>query len=196
MPAPTKQTEKSNFYDSDTSYGWISIALHWLTATLIIALWIIGKSISSAEPDSIDARRSLHVSIAATAWLVIFLRVLWRLRSGHPHVRGQSDVIHRVAKIAHYASLIAVLAMLVSGPVMVWARGFPVGIFGALSIPGPVGKDPGLAALALGVHSGAAALLLAIVLLHIGGALKHLMFHTDDTIVRMLWPAGNDGDRK
>jgi len=26
------------------------------------------------------------------------------------------------------------------------------------------------------------------VLIHLGGTLKHIIFHEDDTIVRMLWP--------
>ena len=34
--------------------------------------------------------------------------------------------------------------------------------------------------------------LFVLVIVHIGGALKHLMFHTDDTIVRMLWPGRTD----
>ena len=41
---------------------------------------------------------------------------------------------------------------------------------------------------ALWVHTTSATALLILVLVHIGGTLKHLIFHEDDTIVRMLWP--------
>lgn len=189
MRRPAKHHVESSLYDGPSGYGWISIGLHWLTAALIIALWLIGKGITTADAAAVDARRALHVSIAGAAWCLLLFRVFWRFRSGHPRVRGQSDVIHRIAKSTHYASLVAILVMLVSGPVMVWARGNPVGIFGVIAVPGPVGANPGLAELAHDLHEGAAALLLAIVLVHVGGALKHLMFHSDDTIVRMLWPA-------
>jgi cytochrome b561 len=179
----------STLYDSDTVYGWISILLHWSTAVLIIALWFIGKGIMSASAEEIDARRSLHVSIAGASWLLILLRVAWRLRAGHPRIRGQTARIHQVAKSAHYLMVFAALLMLVSGPFLVWADGRPVSIFGAVTIPGPVGASESVRALAWSVHESMAVVLAVLVVLHIGGALKHLMFHSDDTIVRMLWPA-------
>lgn len=179
---------RSNLYDSDSVYGWISILLHWLIAVVIIVLWFIGKSIMNMTPEDGDAQRQLHVSIAGTAWLVILVRVIWRFRSGHPRIRGQTLFIHRVAKTAHYAMLIALAIMLVSGPMMVWSGGYPIMIFTMLSIPGPIDESESLRELARFVHSNTAWLLLGLVLLHIGGALKHLMFHTDDTIARMIWP--------
>lgn len=176
----------SRLYDSRSVYGWISILLHWLTAIVVIALWLIGKSIMTSA--DIDARRELHVSIAASAWLLIVLRIVWRLRSGHPHVRGQTPRIHRIAKVTHYTMLFALLLMIVSGPLMVWADGQPIGIFGWLALPAPFGESESLREFVFAVHSNAALLLLWLVLLHIGGALKHMMFHNDDTFVRMIWP--------
>ena len=179
---------QSALYDTDSIYGWISILLHWTTSIAIVVLWFVGKGILNAEPDAIDAQRQLHVSIAASAWLVIAFRIYWRFRSGHPHVEGQSIFIHRVAKIAHYAMLIVVSLMLVSGPLMVWAGGHSIGIFAWLSIPAPIGASDSLRELAWFIHSNSALLLILLILLHIGGALKHLMFHTDHTIARMIWP--------
>ena len=46
--------------DRADRYGWISIALHWLVALAVIALWIIGKSISGSPNDTIDERRGLR----------------------------------------------------------------------------------------------------------------------------------------
>ena len=189
MPADDRTPKPhSTLQDSDTVYGWISILLHWVTAILIVTVWFLGKAILNGTSEEVDARRGLHISLAACAWLLLLARVVWRARSGHPHVRGQSDRIHVVAKSVHYASLVTLLIMMVSGPLTVWARGFPVNVFGWFSVPGPVNASARLADTAYFVHSNAATLLLILVLVHIGGALKHLMFHTDDTIVRMLWP--------
>lgn len=188
LPEEQSPGSASTLYDSRTVYGWISILLHWVTAIAIVVLWFLGKAILAGAPEDIDARRGLHISVAASAWLLILIRIAWRIHSGHPRVRGQSDLIHRVAKVTHYASLVCLLIMLVSGPLTVWARGYPVNVFGLFSIPGPIDASEGLAESFYQVHSTAANLLLFLVVLHIGGALKHLMFHTDDTIVRMLWP--------
>ncbi len=180
--------EQSILYDSDSVYGWISILLHWFTAIVIIILWFIGKSIVNALPEDVDSQRQLHVSIAASAWLLIVARIIWRLRSGHPHVRGQTLFIHRVAMVAHYAMLVTVALMLLSGPVMVWSGGHPVSIFGWFSISAPFSESETTKAFAWFIHSNSAFLLMLLVLLHVGGALKHLMFHSDDTIARMIWP--------
>ncbi len=183
-----QRAARSNLYDSDSVYGWISILLHWATAIVIIALWFIGKGIMHAEADEVFAQRRLHVSIAGAAWLIIMIRVLWRFCSGHPHVSGQTLLTHRVAKIAHYAMLIVVLLMLLSGPLMVWSGGHSITIFDWLTIPGPIAESESTRDFAWFIHSNSAWLLFWLVLLHTGGALKHLMLHADDTIARMIWP--------
>lgn len=175
-------------HDSKSAYGWISIILHWSTAILIIALWFIGKNIMSSGGEFADQRRGLHISLAATAWLLILLRIAWRIREGHPHVRGQTVRIHLIAKYTHYASLAAVAVMLLSGPMIVWARGYPINVFDLFAIPSPVEPSRSFADAVFGIHATAATVLMVLIVVHIGGALKHLMFHNDDTIVRMIWP--------
>ena len=175
--------------DDDAVYGWISILLHWSTAIIVIALWFIGKGILSSSAEDVDARRALHVGLASGAWLLILFRVAWRFGSGHPRIRGQSARIHGIAKANHYLMIVAVLLMLLTGPLLVWASGQPIEVFGRVAVPGPIGDSPSIRQLAWTVHENTANLLAILVALHIGGALKHLMFHTDDTIVRMLWPA-------
>jgi len=91
--------------------------LHWVTAIIVIALWFIGRSIAESGPEQIDIRRALHVSIAASAWALLLLRVFWRFRSGHPRIRGQSDLIHFVAKTTHYTMLLVMIVMLLSGAI-------------------------------------------------------------------------------
>ena len=189
-----QEEPQSKLYDSDSVYGWISILLHWFSAIVVIVLWFIGESILNASTDEADVQRQLHVSIAASAWLVILLRVIWRLRSGHPHLKGQTLFIHRVAKITHYAMLIALVLMLVSGPMMVWSGGGPIAIFDRLFIPGPIGESESIREIAWFIHTNTAFLLFWLVLLHIGGALKHLMFHSDDTIARIIWPGNNKAE--
>lgn len=185
---PEQATNSSALIDTSSIYGWVSILLHWLTGVLVIVVWIIGKSILDSGSMEIDARRALHISIAASAWLLILVRIAWRFRSGHPRVHGLTDRTHNIAKMAHYLMLLLLLALLISGPIMVWADGHAVVIFGAVSIPGPVGESESLREIAWTVHSRAALGLLLLFFLHVAGALKHLMFHSDDTIIRILWP--------
>ncbi len=189
MPGKSqKQDASSRLYDSAEIYGWISILLHWTTTIIVIALWFIGMSILDAPSEEANEWRQLHISIAASAWLLIFFRIIWRLRSGHPHVRGQSVFIHRVARFAHYGMLSFLAVMLLSGPLLVWSSGKQISAFDVLVISGPFGESETLRSFAWLLHSNASLFLFVLILLHIGGALKHLMFHTDETIIRMIWP--------
>ncbi len=184
-------TARSKLLDTDVRFGWVSILLHWVTAIVVIVLWYFGKSILNGPPEEADAVRRLHVSIASSAWLLLFARSIWRLRSGHPHVKGQSLRIHRTAKLAHYAMLLVLCLMLFSGPLLVWAGGNSIVVFETVSIPSPLSDSESIRRFAWLVHSTSSITLLVLVLLHIGGALKHLMFHSDDTIARMIWPGKN-----
>ncbi len=165
-------TTSSNLYDSPNSFGWISIALHWATALAVVALWFLGKSIMWVPAEELDARRSLHIVTGLSLWLLLAGRILWRLRVKHPRAIGQSDRTHAVARAAHFLMLAALVIMLVSGPLMAWL------------LP----ERTALANAALAVHATTATVLIVMVVLHIGGALKHLMFHDDETIARIFVP--------
>jgi cytochrome b561 len=163
---------RGTLQDRPDSFGWISIALHWLTAVLITALWIIGRSIEFQAVDSIDARRSLHVTLGLAAWLLLAARIAWRLKNPHPRAFGQSELIHRVARATHYLMLMLLAIMLVSGPLLAWSSS----------------TLPAMAAGIHSVHGAGANLLLLLVVIHVAGALKHLMFNDDETIARIFVP--------
>ncbi len=165
-------TKSSNLYDGPNSFGWISITLHWATALAVVALWFIGKSILWGPAEELDARRSLHIVTGLSVWLPLAGRILWRLRIRHPRAVGQSDRTHAVARAAHFLMLAALAIMLISGPLMAWL------------LP----ERSALANAALAVHATTATVLIVMVVLHIGGALKHLMFHDDETIARIFVP--------
>ena len=190
------QSETNRLLDRRDRYGWVSIALHWSAAAAVIALWFIGQGIEFAEPDQVGSRRRLHMSVGVTVWLLLALRLGWRLRFGHPRVGGVGRRTFRFARAVHYSVLAAIALMLVSGPVMAWANGGSIPVFSAFAIPAPFGESAPLRAAAHVVHVAAAQVVLWLTLLHVAGALVHLMFRDDDSFVRMLSPGRRrDGDQ-
>lgn len=165
-------TKRSSLFDQPNSFGWISIALHWSTALAIIALWFIGKSISFQAIEAVDARRSLHITLGLIFWLPLAGRIAWRLFTPHPHAAGQSALTHQLAQIAHYMLLALLAIMLVSGPLLAWY------------LP----EAETIVATLLFVHANTALVLAILVGLHVLAALKHLMFHDDETIARIFIP--------
>jgi len=162
----------SSLKDQPDSFGWVSIALHWLTALVICVLWYLGKSIGFQPLEEMADRRSLHVTLGLLAWLLLAGRIAWRLRNGHPRAQGQTELIHRAARLAHYLMLALLGIMLISGPLL------------ALTLS----SRTGLAGIAHPIHELTANLLLLLVAVHIGGALKHLMFNDDETLARIFVP--------
>jgi cytochrome b561 len=169
-------TIRSSLFDRPHSFGWISIALHWTTTVAVVVLWLVGMSIMSQPIDEIDTRRSLHITIGLIAWLPLAGRIVWRFQASHPHVNGQSLLVHNIARTTHYLMLATVTVMIISGPIMAWA------------LP----DRTEIANFALAFHSRAAIVLLVLVTLHVLGALKHLMFHDDETIARIFLPGKNE----
>ena len=137
----------------------------------------IGQSIASLPADEIDARRSLHITVGLIVWLPLLARILWRIKARHPHVSGQSLLTHRLAKTAHYVMLGILGVLLLTGPLMAWA------------IP----QSSSVMDLAFLFHSNAAQALAVLVVLHVLAALKHLMFHDDETIARIFVPRSTEG---
>ena len=104
--------------DTQNSFGWFSIGLHWFATLAIILLWFVGQSISLQSIEQIDARRSLHITLGLIVWLPLVARIAWRYKSGHPHVNGQTLLTHRLAKAAHHLMLLLAAVDRISGPLM------------------------------------------------------------------------------
>jgi cytochrome b561 len=173
---PLPMSKIPSLHDQPDSFGWISIALHWVTAIAICLLWFLGNSISYLPVTEVDDRRALHIAIGLSVWALLAGRILWRFLSPHPHVRGQTELTHKIARIAHTVILATLAVMIISGPIMAWS----------------LADNSELANIALMFHSFAATALLILVVLHVLAALKHLMFHDDETIVRIFVPRNPD----
>jgi cytochrome b561 len=174
--------------DNKSSYGWISIALHWITASLIISLWFIGNSIRSEHTENAAWLASLHVSIAACGYVFFLLRIYWRFKSGHPKITGQKKWAHNTGKIAHYLMLLFLILLLISGPIILWSTGADIVIFNTLKIPSPMGYIQGLSQVSHTLHFYASTALICIATLHLSAAFKHMMFNDDETFLRIFWP--------
>ena len=78
------------------------------------------------------------------------------------------------------------VAIPLSGWLMSSAKGFQTVWFGVLPIPDLIGRDKALGELLGSVHANLNALLVLILVAHIGAALKHHFIERDDILRRML----------
>jgi cytochrome b561 len=170
--------------DHSGGYGWISIALHWLTAAAILVLLFAGDSIGELGAEA----RNTHTTIATCAWIVLAARIGWRLQQGHPpRPPRQGRFSFTLGISVHYLLLAALAVLLVSGPLAGWASGLGIAIFG-LQVPGAEAPAYELHAAARWLHAVGAGTMAAGVVLHVAGVLKHMFVDRDRTLDRILAP--------
>lgn len=173
--------------DTVTGYGWVSIALHWITAVVIVYLLYVGNTIGSLEGADRASVLLRHTSVAICFYVVLVARIVWRLWYGHPQPTvAQRGWAYTLGKWTHMAMVFALALMLVSGPLMHWGYGNSIQVFDWFSIPSPIGQSFGLAGLMHRIHLFGAVVLFVGFLLHIGGVYKHTAFNHDGTLAKMI----------
>jgi cytochrome b561 len=178
--------------DTRTGYGWISIALHWITAIVVLTIWFIGSSIH-ADPATTESTLRLHTSIAISAYALLWIRIIWRFKVGHPGpLPGQTGVFYTIGKYCHLGMLVAIGAMLLSGPAMAWARGDAIHVWNWFAIAPPFATNMGLFDTMHSIHVWCSRVIIIGTVLHLGGVYKHAAFNQDGTFGKMLVPARKD----
>jgi cytochrome b561 len=168
-------------------YSSAAIALHWVTAMLILANLLLALSM---VPLPISPRKLqwylLHKSIGVTIFLLTSLRIAWRAVHSYPEPVPMPPWQRRAATATH--GLLYALLMII--PLTGWlyssATGVQVVYAGALALPDLVPKDKALAEALRLVHVSLNSLLVAMVCVHVAAALKHHFVDRDASLVRIL----------
>jgi cytochrome b561 len=182
--------------DTADGYGWISILLHWVTAVVILYLLYLGSTIGSLEAEMRQQAVDRHVSVAMVSYLLLLGRVVWRLVLRHPGpTEAQRGWAHSLGKWTHYAMVVAIAVMLVSGPLMQRSYGRDIRVFDWFVIAAPAEPSFGLASFLHGVHSFSALFIFLGIVLHIGGVYKHTAFNQDGTLAKIIIPGRQSGAR-
>ena len=170
-----------------TRYSGTAIALHWLTAVLILGAFALGLYMVELELSPAKLKLySYHKWLGVTIWLLAVLRLLWRLAHEPPPLPGMPAWQRRAAAITHVMLYVLVLEIPISGWLFSSASGFPVVYFGVVPLPDLVAKDKALAGLLQTLHATLNYVLMAIVIVHIAAALKHHLVDRDSVLHRML----------
>ncbi len=176
--------------NTDSHYGLIHIALHWLMALLIFAMFGSGLymvSLGYYDP-GYHQWPFYHKSVGMIVHALLLIRWLWLLINQHPAPLAHHTRLEKIAaKGAHYLIYLCLSVLLVSGYLLATAKGNPVSVFGWFEIPaihaiGDHAKQAGK------IHEIAAFALIAIVTVHALGAIKHVLVDRDTTLRRMTVP--------
>lgn len=175
-------------------YGIVAQALHWLIAALIVTMFGLGWYMSGLP---LGQRKfdlyQLHKSLGITILMLAVVRLLWRLINPAPPLPAHLQPWERTAAHVNHALLYAMLFVQpMIGFLQSNAANFPVVWWGVIRLPAVLGTDEALAEALVEVHEWGSRVILVLVLLHVGAALRHHFILKDDVLRRMLpiAPAG------
>ncbi len=172
-------------------YSTVAIWLHWAIAVLVIANLTIGL-LNDNLLHGVGWAIPLHMSFGLTVLILSLARVAWRL--SHPFPPAPTD-IPRWQQVTARSTHIGLYAMILLMPLTGWmlasAGKRPIGFYWLVDAPKlPVSKA--LGGVAGQGHGILGWLMLALVVLHIGAALRHHFLLRDGVLGRMIPALSNE----
>lgn len=180
--------------NSGTRYGGVAKTFHWLTALLILTLIPMGWYANQLpyETDVQLAQKawlfSLHKTFGVMAFFVALARILWALSQPKPGLLNADNKRESfAAEVVHWMLYGALVLVPLSGWISHAAAAGFAPIWWPLGQNLPlVPKSVGVEHFFVAVHFVATKVLIAALLLHIAGAVKHHFIDKDATLRRML----------
>lgn len=185
MTQPAQTQRPVARYDAGT------IALHWLTAGLVLGLWLIGTFLEGLVPKGPlrSGIWSAHVDFGFVLGAVLVALFAWRRAGGRGLRVEDPGPLHRLAKATHAALYLLILVIIGLGIANAFVRGISLG---PVSLP-QVG-DPAWRRSLTHWHGLAANILMALALFHATAALVHHYLWHDAVLRRMLpWKSSRQG---
>lgn len=176
--------------DSRSGYGLLSIAIHWISAVLILFLFGLGIYMVdlSYYDDWYHKGPELHISLGLVVLLLMLVRIVWRIINPTPEELSAKRAQNLAAKLVKLGLYVFVFIVLISGYLITTAEGQPASMFNLIKFPVLTELSSQNVDLAGEIHEYLAWGIVILVVLHVAGALLHHFVMRDRTLVRMLKP--------
>ncbi len=177
----------SRLYNTPHGFGYVAIGFHWVMALLIFGM--LGAGLYMVRlPAGIQKLTfyGIHKEVGMLVLMLAVLRLTWRFRNVIPTLGDLPQWEAIAARLSHRALYFFMFAMPLTGWMLTSRAGFPISFFGFFVIPTLADPDPTQRELFDTIHVYLAYSLIALLAVHIGGALKHLVIDKDSIFKRML----------
>ena len=170
-------------------YNGTAIVLHWLIAIAILCQITFGwylDEIPRGTPER-STVINLHKSIGITLGLVVLFRVFWRVTHAPPSLPSSMPAWERtIARANHFGLYACMLIMPIAGYIASNFSKYGVKFFGVIALAPWGNDDKRIYDFFTGVHTITSYIFVALIALHVGAALLHLVRR--DGIFTRMWP--------
>ncbi|SFS71679.1 cytochrome b [Brevundimonas viscosa] len=169
-------------------YSTISLVLHWLIAALVVTqlglIWAHEVTEGSTSREFVNMHKSVGLSIL----VLTLVRLGWRVANPAIPLPAETPRWQKlVARGTHVLFYVFLIAMPLVGWAASSAAGRDIVWFGLFNWPLlPIGGGRETAGSLMDLHELAGKLLIALVVLHVIGALKHHFIDRDNVLHRMI----------
>lgn len=178
-------------------FGAVSMTLHWVIAVMVIGLLCVGiymTDLPDSDPNKFQLYQ-LHKSFGITVLCLMILRLVWRWTQSVPPYPAAMPAWERAgAKLSHWGFYALLIVMPLSGWASTSASKFnfvPTIIFGQVNLPHisyfvNYPDKEFIESATQWVHFLLGLTIIALLIAHVGAALKHHFVNKDDVLTRML----------
>jgi cytochrome b561 len=170
------------------SFGLVTRLLHWGMAVGILGMLVFGLTLVRLKMSLATVWLfGLHKSIGLTLLALVLLRLVWHRISPPPSPIDSVPPAHMaLARWAHRALYALMLAVPLSGWAGSAATGIDVVVFNTWTLPPILPPSEAAAKALLLLHHWLTWALMAVLVLHVAGALKRALIARDGTLSRMV----------
>jgi cytochrome b561 len=181
--------------DAQRRYSTVAIVLHWTIAALILTNVLVGFRAAQLTGFTQFYVLQWHKSYGITVLLLSLVRLGWRLANPPPPLPARMASWERIAANAtHWGFYVLMIGLPLTGWIMVSASplNIPTLLYGAIPWPHigfihalPLAERKALVPQVLEVHEFLAWTAIALLVLHVGAALKHQVVDRDVVLWRI-----------
>ena len=171
-----------------TRYGAVAQALHWVMAILVLLAFIYGPGGSEERVYSAarDAKRQLHETLGMAVFILLLVRVCWRLIDQRPDPPPVARWMGLASKVAQGCLYVLMLALPLTAVAGAWLEGHPLTFLAGIEVSPWLGKNHDLGARIAVLHTWLGDTIMWLAGFHALAGLYHHFVLRDGVLVSML----------
>jgi cytochrome b561 len=167
---------------NEERYGAVAQAIHWLTAILVLAAWLVAGTWEGGHPEM----KVLHETLGMGVFALVILRLLWRGVDRRPPEASMNIVLVVISRLTHWALYALLVLLPLSAIFGSWLEGHALTVYGIGTIGPFLTTSRATGHLILEAHQLMGDAIMIIAGLHALAAIFHAVVLRDRILRRML----------